>query len=212
MGLYANFLAHRGRQADKWTHYFPIYERHFQRFRNQSVTLIEIGAAGGGSLQLWKGFLGPFAQIVGIDIHPGCKKAEESQIAVRIGDQSDLAFLKSVVDEFGQPDIVIDDGSHMMEHINASFDFLYPRMSKNGVYIVEDLHAAYWPDFHGGRGEPQSFIERSKALIDELHADYSGARPTEFSKETLSIHFYDSVAVFERGRHIKKHSIKSPMP
>jgi len=209
MSLYADFLTHQGRQVDKWTHYFPIYERHFQRFKNQSVTLVEIGAAGGGSLQLWKRFLGPFAQIVGLDIH-GCKKAEESQVAVRIGDQSDLAFLQSVVAEFGQPDIVIDDGSHMMEHIDASFDFLYPRLSKNGVYVVEDLHAAYWPDFHGGLREPRSFIERCKGLVDELHADYCGAQATAFSRETLSVHFYDSVVVFERGRHIKKQAVKSP--
>lgn len=129
---------------------------------------------------------------------------------MRIGDQSDAGFLKSVIDEFGQPDIVIDDGSHVMEHIDASFDFLYPRMGKNGVYVVEDLHAAYWPDFHGGLGEPRSFIERCKRFVDELHADYFGETPIEFSKDTLSVHFYDSVVVFERGRHIKKRAVKSP--
>jgi hypothetical protein len=210
MGFYGDFLAHRGRQADKWTHYFPIYEKHFERFRNQSATIIEIGAAGGGSLQLWKSYLGPFAQIVGLDIHPGCKKSEEAQIAVRIGDQSDMAFLKSVVEEFGQPDIVIDDGSHVMEHINASFDFLYPRVSKNGVYLVEDLHTAYSKDHNGGQGRSGTFIERCKVMIDELHAEYWTGKSTEFSASTRSMHFYDSVVVFERGQHVKKHAVKCP--
>jgi hypothetical protein len=172
------------------------------------VTFIEIGVSKGGSLQLWKRFLGPFAQIVGIDIDPTCKVVEENQIAVRIGDQSDPAFLAKIIDEFGVPDVVLDDGSHMMSHISASFKLLYPKMSKNGVYMVEDLHTAYWSEYEGGLHRASSFIEQSKALIDELNADHSrSAVPiSEFSKTTMSMHFYDSVVVFERGRHIKKHA------
>jgi hypothetical protein len=48
-----------------------------------------------------------------------------------------------VVAEFGHPDIVIDDGSHFQPHINVTFDFMFPLVAKNGVYLVEDLHAAY---------------------------------------------------------------------
>jgi hypothetical protein len=205
--LWSEFLTNKGRPLQKWTHYFPIYERHFSRFRNHNVTLIEIGVAAGGSLQLWERYFGPFAQIIGIDIDAGCKSAEEELIAVRIGDQSDATFLQHVVDEFGPPDIVIDDGSHNAKHVSASFDFLYPRMSKNGVYLVEDLHTAYWSEYGGGLKHQDSFIERCKSLIDELNAVHTrgAVLPSEFSQTTISIHLYDSVAVFERGRHIKKH-------
>jgi hypothetical protein len=94
----------------------------------------------------------------------------------------------------------------MMKHITASFEFFYPRMDKNGVYLVEDLHTAYWEEYDGGLGRPGSFIERCKMFIDELNADHSrGTVPVStFSKTTLSMHFYDSIAVFERGQHIKK--------
>jgi hypothetical protein len=208
MSLWSEFLTNNGRQVHKWTHYFPIYERHFSPFVNRTMTFIEIGVSKGGSLQLWKRYLGPFAQIVGIDIVPACKVFEESQIAVRIGDQSDPQFLSQIIEEFGSPDVVLDDGSHMMSHISASFQFLYPRMSKNGVYMVEDLHTAYWQEFEGGLRREGSFIEQAKAFIDELNADHSrGAVPvSEFSKTTMSMHFYDSVIAFERGRHIKKHA------
>lgn len=57
---------------------------------------------------MWKRYLGPMARIVTIDIVP--KNIEESQIYVRTGDQSDETFLRSLVNEFGRPDIVIDDG------------------------------------------------------------------------------------------------------
>lgn len=206
MNLWADFLKNDGRQISKWHHYFPIYERHFARFANRTVTFIEIGAWKGGSLQLWKRYLGPFARIVGIDIDPSCKAIEEDQISVRIGDQSDPKFLESVVDEFGSPDIVLDDGSHQVAHISASFDFLYPQLDRNGIYMIEDLHSAYWKEFGGGLLKPESFIERSKKLIDELNAEHTrGAIPSsEFSQTTHSMHFYDSAIVFERGQHLKK--------
>lgn len=208
MSLWSEFLTNDQRLIHKWKHYFPVYERHFGRFVNSDVVFVEIGCGKGGSLQLWKRWLGPHARIIGIDINPYCATFAEDQIEVRIGDQSDANFLASIVDEFGAPDIVLDDGSHKMSHIQASFAALYPNLSRNGVYVVEDLHTAYWDEYEGGLGREGNFIETCKDLIDELNADHArGAlAPTEFTHSTLSMHFYDSIVVFERGRHTKKHA------
>jgi len=206
LNLWSSFLTNDGRLIHKWKHYFPIYERHFREFVYKPVTFIEIGCGRGGSLQMWKRYFGPHARIVGIDILPECKEFEEDQIEIRIGAQQDLQFLENVIAEFGAPDIVLDDGSHVMSHVIASFQFLYPRVAKNGVYMVEDLHTAYWEEYEGGLRKPTTFIELSKNLLDELNADHSrGALvPTEFTQTTLSMHFYDSVVVFEKGLHTKK--------
>jgi cephalosporin hydroxylase len=141
------------------------------------------------------------ATIVGIDINPECKQHEEPGIHVRIGDQSDPKFLQSLLDEFGAPDIVIDDGSHQMQHLLASFQFLYPRIAKNGLYIAEDLHTCYWPEYGGGVNQPDSFVNVSKALVDKLNADHSrGQVEADFvARNTFGISFYDSVIVYERG-------------
>jgi hypothetical protein len=206
LNLWSSFLTNDGRLIHKWKHYFPIYERHFREFVYKPVTFIEIGCGRGGSLQMWKRYFGPHARIVGIDILPECKEFEEDQIEIRIGAQQDLQFLEKVIAEFGAPDIVLDDGSHVMSHVIASFQFLYPRVAKNGVYMVEDLHTAYWEEYEGGLRKPATFIELSKNLLDELNADHSrGALvPTEFTQTTLSMHFYDSVVVFEKGLHTRK--------
>jgi hypothetical protein len=206
MTLWADFLNNDKRLIQKWKHYFPIYERHFNDFVNKSVTLLEIGCGRGGSLQMWKRYFGPHARIVGVDINEACKRFEEDQIEIYIGPQQDEGFLQRVLDQIGSPDIVVDDGSHMMSHITASFQFLYPRMPKNGIYMVEDLHCAYWEEFEGGLGRSSTFIEFSKALIDHLNADHSrnALPPSDFTKSTIGMHFYDSVIVFERGIHTKK--------
>lgn len=206
LNLWSSFLTNDGRLIHKWKHYFPIYERHFRDFVYKPVTFIEIGCGRGGSLQMWKRYFGPHARIVGIDILPECKDFEEDQIEIRIGAQQDRQFLENVVAEFGAPDIVLDDGSHVMSHVIASFQFLYPRVAKNGVYMVEDLHTAYWEEYEGGLRKPTTFIELSKNLLDELNADHirGALAPTEFTQTTLSMHFYDSVAVFQKGVHTKK--------
>jgi hypothetical protein len=208
MPLWDLFLDNTGRVIHKWTHYFPIYERHFHRYVGRPLVFLEIGCGKGGSLQMWKKYFGPHARIVGIDIVPECKQFEESQIHVRIGNQSDARFLGSIVDEFGAPDIVLDDGSHVMADILASFNFLYPRTERRGIYMVEDLHTAYWEEYGGGLSREGTFIEKCKALVDELNADHSrGSVPaSDFSQTTLSMHFYDSVVVFERGTYGEKHA------
>jgi SAM-dependent methyltransferase len=206
MTLWSDVLDHDKRIIHKWKHYFPIYERHFKDFVYKPVTFLEIGCGLGGSLQMWKRYFGPHARIVGIDVNQECKKFEEDQVTVYIGEQQDRQFLQRVIEETGVPDIVVDDGSHKMSHITASFQFLYPLMLKNGVYLVEDLHTAYWDEYEGGLRKPATFIELCKNLIDELNADHSrGALPaTEFTQNTFAMHFYDSVVVFERGAYTRK--------
>jgi len=201
MTLYGDYLRDDHRRIHKWFQYFPAYEAHFERFRNRHITIFEIGVGEGGSLDQWRAYFGPFAIIVGIDINPRCKQLENEQIHIRIGSQTDVPFLESIVEEFGAPDIVIDDGSHLQHHINTTFNFLYPLVAKNGVYLVEDLHAAYWSNHGGGLLRPGSFIETAKSYVDKMHADYIGETSihTDAGKRTASIHFYDSVVVFEIG-------------
>jgi hypothetical protein len=159
---------------------------------------------------MWKRYLGPHAQIIGIDVNPECKDFAEDQIEIRIGSQSDAGFLADVIKEFGTPDVVLDDGSHQMSDVVETFRFPYPRTSPNGVYLVEDLHTAYWDEYGGGLRREGTFIENCKGLIDELNADWTrdALPPTDFTRSTLSMHFYDSMAVFERGRRLPHSDVR----
>jgi hypothetical protein len=211
MSLWSDFQQHRGRLVHKWEQYFPAYERHFARFRNQAVNVIEIGVGEGGSLQLWRRFFGPYARIIGIDTNPEAAGYAEHLVAVRIGDQGDPAFLDSVLAEFGPVQIIIDDGSHVMADVHRTFAHLYHHAAfdPNGVYAVEDLHTAYWPEFGGGFRREGSFIETAKGHIDQLHAQHARGAfpPTAFTAATLSMHVYDSLIIYERGRRVPNLSL-----
>jgi hypothetical protein len=212
MSLWQDFLTNQGKVIDKWTHYFPAYERHFAPWRNKTLTFWEIGVFKGGSLAMWQRYFGPLAKIVGLDIDNSCRKHEAPGIFVRIGDQSDPAFLAKVIEEFGVPDVVLDDGSHKMEHVKKTFDFLYPKLPKNGVYMAEDLHTAYWKDYGGGLKAPESFIEFAKDCVDRLNADHTrGALAPDdlMTRNTTGISFYDSIVVFEKGQAFRKEPFRT---
>jgi cephalosporin hydroxylase len=201
MSLWETFLTQNDPPLYKWTHYFPIYERHFAQHINRSLTFLEIGVLQGGSTKMWSKYFGPMTKIVGIDIDPNCKQYESNNVYIRIGDQSDPQFLQSIIDEFGVPDIVLDDGSHQQNHVNATFEFLYPKMNKNSVYMVEDLHTAYWPEWQGGLTNPTTFLNKSKAYIDQLNLQHTKGelQRNPLLDNTFGISFYDSIVVFEKG-------------
>jgi len=198
--LHRHFLNNSDKRLHKWVHYFDIYERHFTRFRDKAPVMIEIGVSGGGSLAMWKEFFGKESKIIGIDINPQCKAHESEGIEIFIGSQDDPALIEQIFEKYPEVDIVLDDGSHQMNHMVASFQLLYERVHKNGVYLVEDTHTCYWPEFQGGVRQAGSFIEFTKDKLDELNAVHSrGVIPiSSFTKATDYIACYDSIVVFER--------------
>lgn len=130
----------------KWWHYFAAYERILGPLRDRPVRFLEIGVYKGGSLAMWRAYLHPRSVIVGLDVDPLCAAFDrpDDGVHVRIGDQSDVAFLRSVVDEFGPFDVVIDDGSHVCSHMIRTFDHLFLNGLKDGgIYIAEDTHSNF---------------------------------------------------------------------
>lgn len=202
MNLINYFLNNTGKSIHKWINYFPVYEKNFSSFKDKPITLLEIGVDNGGSLEMWKQYFHPESKIIGIDILQDCKKHEQvdKNIFVRIGDQSDKKFLESILSEFENIDIVIDDGSHKSDHIKASFDFLYPKISKNGCYLIEDLHMVYHSDYGNSLNNSNSFINFAKSTVDFLTADHANCPLSEssFTRDTFSISFYDSIIVFNK--------------
>lgn len=196
------FLNHQGRLIDKWSNYLEIYDQHFSRFRGKEVVLIEFGVFQGGSLQMWREYFGDGLILVGVDINPECKKFADEKTKIIIGDQGDVEFLKSIKRSLPRIDILIDDASHLVAHQILTFKELFPCISENGIYLCEDNHTSYWPEYGGGYRSRGTYIEYIKGLVDSLHGWHAreGRRPeiTDFTRTAQSIHFYDSIVVIEK--------------
>ena len=196
------FFNNPGRLIHKWHHYFEIYHRHFERFRGRSPTVVEIGVFHGGSLQMWHRYFGPGARIVGIDVDPRCRQFEDEATTILICDQADRRFLAQVRERLPHIDIVIDDGGHRMAEQIATFEELYPHVQPDGVYLCEDIHTSFIPEYGGGYRREGTFLEYAKALIDRLYGWYTREperlSPDAITLSTFALHFYDSVLVVEK--------------
>ena len=166
------YASHKGSVIHKWHHYIPLYDRYFSTYRGEPIRFLEIGVSQGGSLQMWRKYFGDDAIIFGIDSNPMCESQNGIAGQVRIGSQIDSVFLESVVKEMGGIDIVLDDGSHLMPHIPVTLKCLFPYLSYGGIYMIEDLHTAYWRNHGGGVGSKGNFFGFAMDLIDDMHHWY----------------------------------------
>lgn len=195
------FNKNRGNAINKWNHYFDIYDFWFNKYRNKQIVILEIGVYQGGSLNMWRDYFGEEAEIFAIDINPLCKQFETDRTKIFIGSQEDTEFLKYVKSQVPKFDILIDDGGHTMNQQIVAFKELYGHLKYDGIYLCEDLHTSYWKNYGGGYKNPNSFIEYSKNLIDSINAWHSRDKNLKinyFTRNTYSLHYYDSIIIVEK--------------
>ena len=196
--------------------YARHYQTHFQALRLKDVNLLEIGIGGyndptqgGHSLRMWKAYF-PNGRINGIDLLDK-SLLEEERIRTFAGSQVDQPFLERVIAEIGTPDIIIDDGSHLSEHVIASFQILFPLLAPDGIYVVEDLQTSYWgPDSRitgnwGGASDlnaSHTSMNFLKSLVDCLNYEeftLEGYSPSYFDRHIVAMHFYHNLAFIQKG-------------
>lgn len=188
----------------KWSNYFDIYHKHFDKFVNKKINLLEIGIAYGGSLELWHNYFGNDCIIHAIDINPDVMTLNyDFDVDIVLGDQKDPAFWTEYLSHRSKFDVVIDDGGHTMEEQLTTLVNVFPHLNEGGVLMIEDTHTSYWRDWGGGLNNPNTFIEKSKTLIEFLHRQHiKEISPNEqlqaIFHDLFCVSFYNSVVVFEK--------------
>lgn len=210
------------------SHYYtPHYMTHLTKFKNRKIKLLEIGVggyadpmSGGNSLRMWKKYFS-FGSIFAIDIYDK-SLLQEKRIKIYQGSQIDKEFLGKITDEIstgGGIDIIIDDGSHLNEHIVETFKILFPKLNDGGIYIVEDLQTSYWDDFGGDSKDlknqktAMNFFKNLTDCLNHQEIPDENYKETYFDKKIVSIHFYHNLVFIykgdneERSNRIDKHKI-----
>lgn len=195
------------------SHYYtPHYESHFHRFKSKEINLLEIGVGGndkpdkgGKSLRMWKKYF-PNGKIYSIDIYDKSVH-QESRIKIFQGSQIDENFLEMVTNEIGGIDIIVDDGSHINEHVIKTFSLLFPKLNNGGIYVIEDTQTSYWKEYGGDNEDlsnPKTIMNFFKNLTDALnHKEFAkpGHQPDYYDKNITSIHFYHNMIFIYKGKN-----------
>ncbi len=197
--------------TDKWGPHFytPIYHELFAPLRDKPIKLLEIGVGGygfrkigGASLAMWADYF-QWGQIVGIDV------AEKQldlgpRVTILQGSQGDPGFLARVAAEQGPFHIIIDDGSHVAEHVTLSFNKLFPAVVDDGFYLIEDVQTAFWPAYGGSPNGGGETLRLAQGILQglnhvEVRAAASNWTPMPGTDRIKSFRAYHNIFVIEKG-------------
>ncbi len=153
--------------------------------------LLEIGIKRGSSLRTWAEVF-PHLEMSAIDIDPKTEKNAPEGCATYIGNQGDDAFLDSVIAAEAQWDIVIEDGSHRIDHQKDTFVKLWPHIRPGGLYVIEDLQSSR-SDLYSTRDIRKQNPRDEQTTVDWLFdiARYSmGRRRHRRGRDTMTLSFF----------------------
>jgi hypothetical protein len=138
--------------SDKFSrhHFERYYTAWLEPHRDKAgLKLLEIGAEAGRSLALWDRYFAEPALVMGLAYKAGTDQLPDRlsgmlhNVTVIFGDQSKVETMQALADA-GPFDIIIDDGSHVPQHVMFSLYSLWKTSVKpGGMYVIEDLETSY---------------------------------------------------------------------
>jgi len=135
------YMTDKGNLHDGKHNFTSAYDEVFNNIRFNIRSVLEIGILKGSSIRMWRDYF-TNAEIYGIDIHQEYVNGvrDEDRIIAFKGDQS--KSLRNIIENIGEFDIIIDDGSHQVNHQLFTFGDLFDKVKPGGFYIIEDLHTS----------------------------------------------------------------------
>lgn len=150
--------------------YTPYYHQILNERRDRIENLLEIGIGFpetmthvkdylvGASLYMWEEYL-PTANIYACDIRRDVL-INKGRITSFYCDQSNVSSLLELTNSIGKKlDVIVDDGSHKVDHQILSAAILMPFLKDDGVYFIEDI------------GEPEKILRAMGLMGYKTHLE-----------------------------------------
>lgn len=195
-------------KSSRFHNYTHVYNMIFNSIKDKNLTVLEIGVLNGSSVKMWSDYF-KNSKIVGIDVDELCKNYITNKIAIEIGNQTDINFLKYIKNTYPDIDILIDDGGHTWHQQKTTFIDMFPHIKSGGYYIIEDLTTSYLKGTVWDTNEESTvdFLKRivddvnlnGKSIVGTLEADVSKLNIYELSIEYIL--FYKGICIIKKRDH-----------
>jgi hypothetical protein len=188
--------------------YTRVYDKFFGPIKNEVKNLIEVGIFDGASVKMWQEYF-KNANIMALDISQNSVDSVKDidRVTSLLQNATDGSFWKSLP---FKADIIIDDGSHVVEEqesmLLAAWDSLLP----GGYYIIEDTHSSFHNVYKQDRSKQYGFYNTvfnrilSQQSYETLQGDWYQVREKfknridKISYETFGIYSFTSVVIIEK--------------
>lgn len=156
--------------------YDVAYEFFLSRHRKKDpFRILEIGVLNGASLKAWREYF-EHPEIYCIDIKN--KTTAAAGTTFYRGDSSNRTFLRHVVNESGGNfDLIIDDGGHCMHEQQVALQTLWPAVTPNGLYVVEDLASSYRARQYNPKNWPSTITILEDMVERNLRSNKGRVKP-----------------------------------
>jgi hypothetical protein len=184
----------------KHSTYFGVYDELLTPYRGRAITFVEVGVLNGGSLHMWRRFLGSEARIIGVDLNEGASRWEADGFEIVIGDQGDPAFWEAFFARVGPVDVLLDDGGHTNRQQIVTTALGLPHIRDGGLLIVEDVHASFLRDFRNP--SPWSFSAYVSRITEQVHGRFPALAALRGVASTCvyAVTSYESIVAFRVDR------------
>lgn len=174
--LFVHFIADQaGPATDTWVHYFPIFVRYLQGYRDTEARVVLFGSDP-ALARRWQWYFGLRAHVHLLD--------------------PDLAQPARFD---GPPDVVIDTGRRAVASQIAALQLWFPQLADGGLYLVEDCHRVHAPSPDGGLSGPDTVIDWVKGRVEDLHGlHHPDGEQSIWTAALDAIHVHDSIVVLDK--------------
>lgn len=126
--------------------YTEYYDKLFEQYIDKPVKILEVGLLHEASLYLWDNYFNhKDTKIYGLDIqntiYPELIELYTDRVNIITG--KDYYIEENIPEEIKNEkwDIIIDDGSHYLQHQLDFYKIYEKLLSKNGLLIIEDVQS-----------------------------------------------------------------------
>lgn len=152
MDKFQNILAqyskcdnHEGTDKSTSHSYDNLYSSIFLKI--DPVNILEIGVFSGAFLEVLSKYFSDAKAIIGIDItlRNVIFGKHDPRIVIYERNGSSLETAEEIGNKYISFDLIIEDGSHLLEDQIATLNNFARFISKKGVYIIEDINVGKYP-------------------------------------------------------------------
>lgn len=184
-----------GTDKASYHEFTPFYHSFFEERIEQTKWVMEIGVLNNSSLRMWEDYF-PNATIVGVDNQEKFQY-EEDRVKIFLADQGDNEQLLNVIKGTTTSyDIIIDDGSHLIDHQMTTLGFLFPYVKDGGIFVLEDLHTSHF-DLYPDWDKPGIEITALQAIESLRDGNFNAQYLEQYQKDYL-VETVESVHIFYR--------------
>lgn len=188
--------------------YTRAYDKLFHPIRQDVKNIVEAGICDGASLRTWRDYF-PNATVHGLDIEQKAvdSVANEPRIKATLASATDASYWNSLG---FQADIIIDDGSHVVEDQMIMIRLAWNSLKYGGYYVIEDTHSSFHDVYKQDKTRKDGYYSElyDRILKQQAYQTLQGdwyitrdkfkSQMDKISYETFGIYSFTSLLIFEK--------------